>query len=146
MKVWWLCSMAIVALIGCGGDTQSGIKTVDVSGTVYLDDQPLEGARINFVSANYAGSGRTDAGGKYRLVSGAEPGENKVYLNKLDNEDPANATDYDMLKAAAEAQGLKEVPGERIPAQYASAEATTLSFTVPPEGSKSADFRLQSKK
>jgi hypothetical protein len=117
-----------------------------VSGTIYLDEQPLESAQVFFLGPNHAGTGRTDADGKYYLVSGAEPGSNKVYFSKLDKEDPAMATDLEQLKAAAQGQGLTVIPGQRIPTEYASAEATTLTFTVPPEGSKSADFRLQSKK
>ncbi|MGZ9130710.1 MAG: hypothetical protein ACXW4Z_23280, partial [Candidatus Binatia bacterium] len=145
-KVWWFCLVVAAAFVGCGEKTNTGVATVGVSGTVYLDDKPLEDAQVNFVGTKHAGTGRTDASGKYYLVSGAELGENKIYFSKIANEDPAAGMDLEQLKAAAQAQGLTVIPGQQIPAEYASAEATTLTFTVPPEGSKAADFRLQSKK
>lgn len=145
MRVWSFCLVMAAVLVGCG-ETSTGVKTVGVSGTVYLDDKPLEDAQVNFVGANHAGSGRTDASGKYYLASGAEPGENKIYFSKIANDDPAAGMDLEQLKAAAQGQGLTEIPGQQIPAEYASAESSTLTFTVPPDGSKTADFRLQSKK
>jgi len=141
--------IAMVFAIGCGGDGRS-VKTVGVGGIVLLDDQPLEGVQVFFLSDNHAGNGRTDATGKYYLVSGAEPGTNKVYFSKIDDPklDAAAGMDQAQLEAAAfdNPKQLQSQLPQKIPPEYASAEATKLTFDVPPGGTKSADFRLQSKK
>jgi hypothetical protein len=142
-----LLATVIVAVAGCGGDA-TGVKTVGVSGTVYLDDQPLPDVRVVFMSANHAGNGRTDANGKYYLVAGAEPGTNKISFSKVDDPtlNPEAGLDQGQLEAAALGSNQKAEIKQRIPAEYASPETTTLTFDVPAAGTKTADFRLQSKK
>jgi hypothetical protein len=142
-----ICLLATLGLVGCGGgEPVSSVKTVSVSGTVYLDDKPLDSAQIIFLSPNHQGGGRTDANGKFYLVSGAEPGDNKIYFSKIDAAglDPASGMDQGQLEAAAQGAGLAVVPGQKIPPEYASAETTKLTYKVPPEGAKDVDFRLKS--
>lgn len=130
-------------MVGCG---RSGprVTTVDVSGTVYLDNQPLEGINVFFIGegAQFVGIGKTDSSGRYQLDQGsipgkrgAMPGRNQVYF-----------------AVATEAEGPPMIPGEEpeppkgpLPAKYSDPVNPELTFDVPPTGTQEADFQLSSK-
>ena len=78
------CLAVLAVLVGLmAGCGQSGkVKTVNVSGSVYLNDKPLAGAMIFFVAEKHLGVGRTGPDGKYRLEGGARPGPNQVYARR----------------------------------------------------------------
>ena len=139
---------ALVVAAGCG---QSGVETVNVSGTVYLDGQPVEGVEVYFASENHAGFGVTAADGTYELVQGAEPGENKLRFSKVVNSefnDPENGMDIGQLEALAMAHGGGpgvRLPGQMIPSKYSDPALSKIVFEVPDGGTGSADFRLTSK-
>lgn len=144
--------LALVSVVftGCGG---GDAPRADVSGSVTLDGEPVDGATIYFVGQDHSftGSGVTDAAGKFSLISGAAHGNNKVYLTKIDDEnfssDPATGMDGGQFEAAG---GLPDAdspvkPAEipsLIPAQYTNLDKTPITFTVPSGGSSSADFKL----
>lgn len=132
---------------GCGDEGKT-VKTVGVSGVVYLDDQPLDGVKVVFMSPNHAGTGQTDAQGKFYLVAGAEPGSNKISFSKVNDPtlNPDAGMDQGQMEAAALANNQKVDIKQMIPAEFTNPDTTTLTFNVPPEGTKSAEFRLQSKK
>lgn len=74
-----------IVLPGCGsGDDTPPLG--DVSGTITLDGQPLEGVIVAYKpEVGRAATGTTDAQGKYTLefaygVSGCKVGPNSVYL------------------------------------------------------------------
>jgi hypothetical protein len=133
-----------LTLIGCG--PASNVTVAPVSGVVTMDGKPLANARIGFqpeltpTDAQSAASdafGVTDAEGRYELElvlggKGASVGKNRVSISTYHGEaDPATG------------QG-KVLAQETVPAKYRGA-ATTLSFTVPAEGSDAANFELKSK-
>jgi hypothetical protein len=140
-------------LAGCGG--VRGPKTVSVSGTVKLDGNPLTDAEVHFVSEKHSGFGKTDSQGKFKLVTGAEPGQNKIYFSKIiggtDSGSPeSRLNDPEQVRAAAMSRAEPGVPvvieGEVIPPEYATAEASRLTFTVPDGGTDSANFDLDTPK
>ena len=145
-----VAGLAVVGLVGCGGGGTS-VKTVNVSGTITLDGKPLEEAEVHFVGEQHAGFGKTDKTGKYRLVSGAQPGQNKVYFHKISDDKFAGGAsdglDAGQAAAAAAAQGggVQKPKGQVIPDDFSSAKSK-LTFNVPDGGSDSANFNLDTPK
>src|SRR5262249_42117903 len=118
-------------LIGCG---KGGPKVVPVSGRVTLDQQPLANADVTFspesgsgTTAGLESSGRTDEQGNYSLKviqdrrDGAAVGTHKVRISQIE-------------------RGATIV--NKVPKKYNS--ETTLTFPVPAEGTKEANFDLKS--
>lgn len=147
--------MLAICVSGCGG-SKGGVKSVDVSGTITLDDEPLEGVEVSFSSGKFGGYGTTNAEGKYRLVSGAAVGENKVALKKFDTS-MAQGIDTSiegmdegqmaaMMEAQSKSKGGPGMKGSMIPPEFTDLKTTKLKFDVPEGGTSSADFRLSSKK
>lgn len=150
----WICLFSLV-LSGCGGG-DVGPKTVRVSGVVTLHGKALEGAEVRFIGSNFTGFGKTNAEGKYELVQGAVPGNNKIIISKIEGGagitlDPEAGMDAEQLRtAAASVQAdptarkadVAKIPKEVVPAEYSDPMKTKLSFPVPESGSSSADFRL----
>lgn len=140
-------------ILGCG-ETGDRPKTVDVSGTVTLDGDPVEGAEVNFFSAraNFLASGMTDKDGKYSLYQGAAVGENKVWISKDTSKteltplgmDPAENPEADVvqIEAAAGTEMEAEVKGEQFPAKFSNPDQTVLKYSVPEGGAEDANFKL----
>ncbi len=127
-------------MAGCGGES---FDLAPVAGQVTLDGEPLPDALVTFQPIAQPGQretpgpgsyGHTDSQGRYTLKTvgedrpGAVVGPHRVFISaaKADpNEDPS-------------------APGrpveDPVPAQYRNG---ALSFTVSPEGTESADFRLE---
>jgi hypothetical protein len=147
------CAVLLAAFGGCG-DAVSGPKTVRVAGAVTLDGRPLENAEVHFFSEKHAGFGKTDAEGKFKLITGAVAGENKVYFSKLkegsfgtgDAESGMDAGQAEAAAAAVSGSGAPVLAGQVIPAEYSSAATTPLKFTVPEGGTDSANFDLDTPK
>jgi len=147
-------------VIGCGGSR--GPETVDVSGTITLDGNPLAGADVHFIGENFAGYGRTNAAGEFELVQGAVPGENRVTISLIDkskipgagaiefSDNPDDGMDAGQMEAMIDptvaARGARSVSptGETLPSHYSDAATTQLKFVVPGGGSDSANFKLSS--
>ncbi|TXT27565.1 MAG: hypothetical protein FD138_2740 [Planctomycetota bacterium] len=141
---------------GCGGGgADVGPKTVPVSGVVTLQGKPLEGATVYFQSDKFTGFGKTNADGKYELVQGAVPGDNKIRISKLElpagtKLDPEAGMDLGQLQAAADASAADrsgkvakvQGPKELVPDEFSNPTTAKLKFPVPANGSTSADFRL----
>ena len=141
-----------VTLAGCGGAGYDVPDTADVSGTVTLDGDPVEGIEVHFMSDKFTGYGKTDSQGRYQLIQGAVPGENKVFFSKIEGGDvaldPEAGMDEMQLRMSAESQGGAGGPKlarELIPAEYSDPAKSKLTFPVPEGGTNKADFRLQSK-
>ncbi|HZZ81665.1 MAG TPA: hypothetical protein VFE62_24400 [Gemmataceae bacterium] len=128
----------IFILVGCGG-----VSTVPVSGKVILDGKPLAGATVTFTPAENKGapgpssSGVTDASGQYSLalttdsnIKGAVVGKHKISISAIEG-----GTD-----APAGADPKPRV--EKVPAEYNV--NSTRTFDVPPGGTTSADFKIDS--
>lgn len=151
---------AAASLPGCGGGSGDAPATVPVSGTVYLNGEPLEGASVNFVSTSgkFAAFGRTGPDGHYELAQGAVVGPNKVHITKLLGGDvklnPEEGMDEGQLEAMAIANNpdgdsattsAPTGPNELIPPHFSDPEKSELTYDVPAGGSSSATFRLTSK-
>jgi len=154
-------SVGIIALftLGCSGG--STVETGPVSGTVYLDDQPLASAEVNFFCAdgNFLGSGKTDAQGHYQLYQGAAVGTNKVWITtkKVSDTNPVDesgdfdeppAEDEQAQVAMTEDESSKKndtAGGEKVPVKFSNPDSTVLTFNVPSGGADKADFHLTSK-
>ena len=126
----WLLLLPLL-LLGCG---QKGPKVAPVSGRVTLDNKPLANADVTFTptepgpkNTNLESSARTDEQGRYSLKmvqdrrGGAPVGANKVRISLIE-------------------RGEKIV--NRVPRAYN--QDTKLTFTVPAEGTKEANFDLNS--
>lgn len=135
---------AVVFLCGCPG---RDYKLVNVSGTVTLDDKPLEGGHVTFQpmaegnnrSPGPGSVGVCDENGRYSLRTvldeqGAVIGKHqvKIRLNAY-REMPAPVSDVDT-------QPIREM----VPPWYN--DNTILEFTVPPKGTDQADFDLSTKR
>lgn len=135
-------SFVVLALIFIA--TGCGPRTVTVSGTVSFDGEPGKNINVLFQGKEKDGItpeaayAETNAQGKYSLVlvssrkSGAFPGEYVVYLNWKDPDADPNPI-----------EGVT-VPNPcpyKIPTRAGSGR---ISFTVPPEGTKEADFHFNS--
>jgi hypothetical protein len=133
----FVCACVLVglaAIAGCGGDGASGVT---VSGTVTLDNAPLETGMITFLPSDGKGAsaGATITNGKYRTK--IEPGPKKVSIisEKVIGQtprDPADPTGEQITQTQ-----------QIIPPQYN--DQTTLTLDVPAGGKNDADFTLTSK-
>jgi hypothetical protein len=139
-----IVGLLALVLCGCG----ESARYVPVSGTVYLDDQPLANAMVTFQpmapegqieTAGVGSYAMTDQNGRYTLKvaseqprDGALVGKHRVRIATPPNK-KAN-TDSD----SALGSGNELV--DPIPARYNS--ESTLTFDVPPGGTQQADFRL----
>lgn len=144
----------LVPAIGCSGDS-GGFKGVDVSGTVLIDGKPLEGVEVYFFTDKFEGFGKTNAEGKYQLVSGAAPGPNKIYFRKVNPEAVSGidtsipGMDAGQIAAMADAKDKAASGGKKssslVPPEYSDPKTTKLSFPVPEGGTSNADFKISSK-
>lgn len=144
----WLsgCGLALVCfLTGCNFGPRADYHTldlVDISGTVTLDGEPLEGALVTFEEPDQTFSyGRTDASGRYRLMlnsekSGITPGEKRVRISTTASagEGEGDEEDPDAPEAAA-------AEGERVPARYNRDSELRVTVT---ESDSHVDFDLTS--
>lgn len=132
-----------LVLASCGRDPRLP-ELVPVSGTVTLGGRPLGGALVRFLpvgeTRGSAGSGRTDAAGKYRLYSNrAEPGtavgEYRVTIEMV----PGAAAGADPAESVIPSDIPRAPQG--LPPVYGSPAKTPLTATVP-EGGGVVDFAL----
>ena len=143
-RYWMVLACGLGLLAGCG-EAGKKVKTVDVSGTVFLDEKPLEGVTVFFLTKEHVGFGKTGPDGRYQLGEGAKPGENKVYFSKPEGgEAGPEAADPALAEPTMDAEGATATPAQAIPAKYADSMNPPFTFTVPEAGSTSADFKLTS--
>jgi len=150
--VRWLSFMAVLAGLHMASGCSEGKKysTAPVAGTVTVDGQPIAYADVYFVGNGMNAFAKTDAQGKYQLPHGAVLGENIVYFSKFigGTSGPQEAIDSGQMEAMVAAQGaagMRSGPKQMIPAPHSDPANSKTSFTVPREGTASADFDLTSK-
>lgn len=139
-----LLSLIMLSTIGCGS---SEFDMAPVSGVVTLDGEPVADARIIFspqrtgkeaLSAGPASDGTTDETGRFTLATsiegttGAVVGAHTVTISTYLAESDRSKDTY------------KVVRDEEVPAKYNKPGA--LTFDVPSDGTKQADFKLESSK
>lgn len=128
-----------------------GPPLVPATGTVTLDGKPLAAADIMLIpqgdTKGNGGVGRTDPAGKFELVQsdnrqrkGIPTGEYKVILSKYIKPDGADYTP-DPNVGPIDTGGFKEL----LPAAYTDQEHAKLTANIPPEGTKTLEFKLNSK-
>jgi hypothetical protein len=140
---------------GCG----KGL--VRVSGTVTLDDKPLEGAMVSFQpeDGGTPATGFTGSDGTFRLTTystgdGARPGEYKVTITKKEEASVGNQPTVGDARSMQEAMknfqdkvdkqqaDRKAQPKPSLPADYSDPLRTKLKCKVPPDGP--VEFSLRS--
>lgn len=137
------CVVAAALASGCG---PSGPPTAPVAGTVLIDGQPVAGVEVHFASDKVAGSGITDASGKFALTGGASPGPNKVWLRKFVGGDPSLLEmDAEQLAAMSAAGGGAKIPKPLLPPKYCDPAKTVLTFDVPDGGTTDAKLEASAK-
>jgi hypothetical protein len=140
--------VALLVFIGCGAGGASGDHppTVKVTGTVRYQGQPIEGAEVSFNNpeANYTGTAKTDAAGKFALSTfgkedGVVPGKQLVSIRRVDVIDKT-PPGVDVTA------GGKSVPPEYhwiIPQKYSAFGTSGLTAEVTEGGPKDFPFDLK---
>ena len=147
--------LVVPLVVGCdSGAVSDGFTGArgQVSGTVTLDDQPLQkGCQVLFMAAKggYTAAGAVEDGGRYTLVydgssKGLPVGDYMVQVSPPVDTSSEN-TAQDPAAMAAKMQlgadaGAAEDTGP-VPAKYKSTSTSELTFTVK-EGQNTADLKL----
>ncbi len=127
-----LLGMVGACLAGCGKKE----NVVSVTGTVFLDGKPLEGATVTFhpLKGGAVGSATTDSSGRFTVMTGTlrglKPGEYIVTVQKT-----AGVSSGDPLAP-------EKPPAMLTPAKYANVKTSPLKYTAP---GGPAHFELSSK-
>jgi hypothetical protein len=118
--------LSLSALAGCGGSSQSGKGNIE--GTVKIDGVTANSGNVVFTVGQESISGAIQPDGTYRAVA-VPIGEAKVTVTGLPPKprtDPKTAP-----KGGSDAPGTPTVSDPiPIPAKYAKAESSGLTFTV----------------
>ncbi len=141
---------ALIAVsIGCnGGDNLP--ETVEASGVVTLDGQPVEGAAIVFIDdqGQYTARGMSDKEGRFSLNAfeqkkGAVPGTYKAVVTKTVEQQTEGASigGEEAEHAGDEANTMIV---NLLPQKY-SIPSGELTVTIPPEGTSDIKLDLSSK-
>jgi len=157
----WTLGLGALVLAGCGGPAE--VKTTPVSGTVYLNDQPLEGAAVTFVpdaaaagpggaavaSGGVSATGVTDASGKFTLKTGqkegAAAGKYQVAISKMDASptvDTGDSKEATLKMADTPMVTADNMPKSLIPEKYASPATSGFSETVEADKANTFEFKL----
>lgn len=127
----FLC-LAVIFTLGCGGPIRPA--TVPVTGTVTLDDKPMEGIQVTFQSSNpeiQSASGVTDANGQYVLYAGVSGTEGAMIgMYKVILVDPGDAGNQDYMSSDAPDDQHRGIPANRLPIKYTTATDTPLEVEV----------------
>ncbi len=125
LKIATHCMLLTLAatISGCGPSTP---KTYPVTGVVTLDDKPVAGATVTFISDKHSAATLTDADGKYAMSTfkqgdGAVPGEYKITVTKYQKDAEENPYGNDK-------------PPEVEQTPEAISEAYGKGYTGPPKG------------
>lgn len=136
-----VAALCIIVINGCSKQ-QGGPATVNVTGTVTLAGNPLEGANVVFNPAMGSDDGRlasqasTDASGRFELTThvgggkfkpGIVPGKYAVSITKLDT---------------AAIKNTFSPPKNLLPKKYADPKTSQLSADVKADASNDFPFAL----
>jgi hypothetical protein len=149
-------SLLLFSLAGCGAVDDNLPRTVNASGVVYCDGEPLEGAVIVIMqdSGQYFARGATDSRGRFSLDAyeskkGAVPGTYKMTVSKTVEVDKATpvkvsaALQDDAQHAAEGDPGRANVSWVNdLPSKYSSPVTSGLQVTIPDDGTKDLKIEL----
>ena len=134
-----IVAVLMCGLIGCSGPK---VQVVELSGTVMVNGNPIQGVRVIFSPDpekecfGRSSDALTDENGKYRLKYkgdsaefGAEVGWHRITI-------------MDVLKANSRDNPIPA----RIARKYSDAGKTDLAFEVKPGESQTFDFELEPRK
>jgi hypothetical protein len=152
--------IVIGLLIGCQNNRVNPEFCV-VTGTVFLNDSPIEGASVTFFPLETSGlsaSGLTDASGKYSLTAdgslsagtGTKPGQYRVTIQKTKISADKNREDFEagritqeeLLKRQYAASQNRTKPKNLLPEIYADQSKSPLETIVEDKKQNVIDFRL----
>ena len=136
-----LAGLCLASLAGCGGSSK-GPERAAISGTVTLDETPIQQGTIIFLPSGAKGgptSGGVIENGKYSIPAekGAVLGEHKIEIRSMTK----TGKQIPVLPPAASATGFVDEMVEAVPAKFNS--NTTLTVTVE-SGFNVVDFDLKS--
>jgi len=146
---------AAVLLIGCGGDETARIKLVPVTGTVTLNNKPLEGAEVLFTpdpenAASTPGSDVTGPDGNYKVFfrgrAGLAPGKYSVVVTKTILPGGASAVGVPEEDRDMYLESFRDPRGRRRPGDNNTVTEIRGEFEreVPPGGGPQ-DFDVKAK-
>lgn len=133
----YICLLLVVVLVGC--DSSSGPKTVNASGVVLLDNNPVDNAQVTFIddAGQITAVATTDDAGRFSLMhngekKGAIPGSYKVQVSKT--------------KLTSKENGGTEITiSHGLPPKYAITTTSNLKQVVPDSGISDIKIELSSK-
>lgn len=135
---------------GCKGPKLKGL--VPVRGTVYFQDEPLDGASVcfrpkKFKSGDRFGTGMTDSQGRFELRTigeiGVLPNDYIVSIVKNVAQDQTTAKESKRNKKLPRNVPRKGGPVKSlIPSRYNKAETSGLEFTIGPKGDQGLKINL----
>jgi hypothetical protein len=151
LRHWSVCTTLIAAslgsglLAGCGSKVDAG--TVQVEGTVTVDDKPISMASVAFIGKEGArlASTTTDSAGKFKIR--AAEGKNVVTVAKAPPGGAAPPPSDEPQLMPSEGEYIKmqkAVAASEVPEKYGDPKTSGLSFDVA-AGMKSVDVALSSK-
>jgi hypothetical protein len=132
-------------------------KTYQVTGTVTMKGQPVEGATVVFVPPEgvtyQAATGITDASGKFKLSTftgedGAQEGEYHIKVSKFNVKKPTKEEQERYISMEEERKmqfgdDKPAVPAKNLlPAKYNDEAASGLTYTVK-KGSNTVELKLE---
>jgi hypothetical protein len=142
---------SLTFVTGCGGLSGDSDRptVVNVSGTVTLNNQPIEGATVLFspTDGGLGATGLTDADGKFQLRTfeqndGAVPGRYDVAVFKYDMSTANPELEDDLASELRPDNGEPVGPTPLLPDRYADASTSDLSREVSPDGVNDFTFEL----
>jgi hypothetical protein len=148
---WCLVIGAFLTLTNGCGSSAKGPPLAPAEGTVLLDGKQLANASVMLVPrgetrGDKAFYGKTDASGKFAVTSadgkqkGAAVGNYQVLINKLVKPDGSDFVP-DPNSGPEDTGGFREL----LPASYSDSAKSVLTAEVPDGGTKTLEFKLNSK-
>jgi hypothetical protein len=134
--------LATIAFVGCGSGK---LKTVNVTGIVTLDGQPVEGASVRFNPVDQAmghpAFGKTDVSGRYHLQTilgevdaGTTPGLYMVTISKVE------LVGTGRMITTSEGEHEEMIGVERLPEKTANFSTTDIEREVENKRTNVFDF------
>lgn len=157
----WLIVASLISvffMVGCnGGDSSGPVEgLVPVSGTLLVDDKPLDDVVVNFIplitkesTSKLGGSGTTDATGAFSITylgqdqPGLLPGKYSVSYSRMRLSDGTAAP---KLKEG-EAENPSNIPIETMPVHLQAPDATLEEnqVEIPQNGNTKLELKVKTK-
>lgn len=157
---FWIAGLCIAGTVGlgCGGSgdkwTANQPDTVDASGIVLLDGEPIEGATVVFgpVDGKYPANAITASDGSFSAAAftskpGAVPGKYKVALTKTVEDTKGKKSKFD---PGEDSEHAKDGGGDvawtnGLPEIYKLPSTTPIEIEVPSDGVSDLKIEMSSK-